>query len=286
LTSDPRAGGGARGAIPLEFRRLEAKYLVDRPRRTALGRDLRALMRPDAHAGGDGSYLVRSLYFDTPDFMAYHEKLQGVAVRHKLRARVYGDPRRAPAVRLEVKSRALSYVHKLAVDVPRQEWKGVEEALLRRTAPPRAWLEANPAAREFFRIQRQWCMEPKILIEYRREALERRELGRTRVNFDFDLRAARDLDLFGELRAARPMLGCGRAIFEIKVDGRVPFWLHMLIAKYDLQNEAISKYCHGVRSEAWLSPSARADELAAAAEAETTWDEARGAVLRPAETRA
>jgi hypothetical protein len=270
----------------LEFRRLETKYLVDRTQRTALGRDLRALMRRDAHAGGDGSYVVRSLYLDTPDYRAYHEKLQGVAVRHKLRARVYGDPARAPAVRLEVKSRTQNYIHKLALDVPRAEWKEIEGALFRRAAPPAAWLAANPAAREFFRIQRQWAMEPKVLIEYRREALERRELGRTRVNFDFELRATRDLSLLGELRGARQILGCGRAIFEIKVDGgQLPFWLHMLIAKYDLQNEAISKYCYAVRSEARLSTSSRADDLAAVAEAEAAWSEARGgAGLRLAET--
>lgn len=270
----------------LEFRRLETKYLVDRTRRTALGRDLRALMRRDAHAGPDGSYLVRSLYLDTPDYRAYHEKLEGVAVRHKLRARVYGDPARAPAVRLEVKSRSQSYIHKLALDVPREEWKEVEAALFRRTAPPAGWLAAHPAAREFFRIQRQWGMEPKVLIEYRREALERRELGRTRVNFDFDLRATRDLSVLGPLRGARPILGCGRAIFEIKVDGgRLPFWLHMLIGKFDLQNEAISKYCHAVRSEARLTTFSRADEFAAAAEAEAAWSDARqGSGLRLAET--
>jgi hypothetical protein len=285
LTSEPGAAGGTRGGAPLEFRRLEAKYFVDRRLRTALGRDLRALMRPDAHAGGDGSYLVRSLYLDTSEYRAYHEKLQGLAIRHKLRARVYGDPARATSVRLEVKSRVLSHIHKIAVDVPREEYAGVESALFRRCAPPAAWLEANPAAREFFRIQRQWNMEPKILIEYRREALERRELGRTRVNFDLDLRATRDLALLGELRAARPVLGCGRSIFEIKVEGRIPFWLHMLIGKYSLQNEAISKYCHAVRSECLLSSSSRADEIAAAAEAETAWSEAReGAGLRLAET--
>jgi hypothetical protein len=55
--------------------------------------------------------------------------------------------------------------------------------------------------------------------------------------------------------------------------------------QYDLQNEAISKYCHAVRSEARLSTSSRADELAAVAEAEASWSEAReGAGLRLAET--
>ena len=86
--------------------RWEIKYLVNRTTRVALDRDLRALMPRDPFANGDGTYRVRSLYFDTPDYMAYHSKMAGDAVRHKIRARVYGeDPNVARGVRLEVKSR-------------------------------------------------------------------------------------------------------------------------------------------------------------------------------------
>ena len=60
----------------LFFDRLEVKYLIDRTTRTALTRDLAAFMRPDQHAGSGGGYRVRSLYFDTPDYMAYHEKIE------------------------------------------------------------------------------------------------------------------------------------------------------------------------------------------------------------------
>lgn len=232
------------------FNRIEIKYLVDRTTRTALTRDLAAFMRPDLHAGADGSYQVRSLYFDTHDYSAYYEKMAGEATRHKLRIRAYGeDPARAALVRLEVKSRYLSYVRKITVDVSREDYAAIECSLRRRLLPPADIMYGGEASREFFRIQKLYNMEPKILIQYRRQAFERVEINRTRVNFDDELLATRTLDLLGPLTAARSLLDHGHAIFEIKVDNVLPYWLHMLIAKYDLQNEAVSKYCYSIQSE-------------------------------------
>lgn len=241
------------------FNRLEVKYLVDRTTRTALTEDLRAFMRPDAHAGPDGSYVVRSMYFDTRDYMSYHEKMAGTAVRHKLRARAYGeDPSQTPHVRLEVKSRYLNYIQKITVDVPRDEYCAIEDDLKRRVLP-RSWGGNGSDSMEFFRLQQQLNMEPVVLIQYRRQAFERRELNRVRVNFDDQLLATRNLELLGPLRGARSLLKYGHAIFEIKVDNVLPYWLHMLISKHDLQNEAISKYCYAVRSEARFSALGRAN---------------------------
>src|SRR5262245_23071096 len=90
--SNGNGNGSANGVNkPLLMQRWEVKYVVDRTTRTALERDLSALMRPDAFAGNDGTYIVRSLYFDSPDFMAYHSKVSGDAVRHKVRTRIYTD---------------------------------------------------------------------------------------------------------------------------------------------------------------------------------------------------
>lgn len=241
-------------------RRLEVKYVVDRTTRTALARDLACLMRPDGHAGAEGAYLVRSLYLDTPDFMNYQEKLAGLGARHKLRVRAYGDdPREADFLRLEVKSRVASFIRKIAVDIPTEKYADVEPAIRRRILPPE-WLRDDPdVPQEFFRLQRQYNMEPKVLLQYRRQAFERREIGRIRVNFDDELVATRNLDLLGPLQGARRILQYGHAIFEVKVDGSLPSWMHMLIAKYNLQNQAVSKYCFAVRSEARLSCNPRAD---------------------------
>lgn len=243
----------------LFLNRFEVKYLVDRTTCTALTQDLAAFMRPDAHAGADGCYLVRSLYFDTPGYTAYHEKLNGIAERHKLRIRVYGDnPSQASFVRLEVKSRYLNYVKKLTTNVPLECYPEIEFALQRRTLPP-AWLFEDSSAREFFRIQRQYNMQPVVLVQYRRQAYERMEMNRTRVNLDHELMASRNLDLLAPMTNARRVLGYGHAVFEIKVDNVLPALLHTLISKYNLWNETVSKYCFAVRSEARFSPVSRWD---------------------------
>ncbi|MFV1963884.1 MAG: VTC domain-containing protein [Pirellulaceae bacterium] len=240
------------------LRRMEFKYLVDRTTRTALARDVGAIMRPDAYGGEDGSYLVRSLYFDTPYHRAFLEKMDGAAIRHKLRVRAYGeDPRQTSLVRLEVKSRYLQCIHKIVVDVAREDYPEVEAAFQQRTLPPSWLLETPGVSKEFFRIQRQYNQEPKILIQYRRQAFERRELGRIRVNFDDELLATTNLELLAPLAGARRLLRYGHAVFEIKVDGAMPTWLHMLIGKYNLQNQAFSKYCYGMRSGARFSALAR-----------------------------
>ena len=237
------------------FSRLEVKYLIDRTTRTALEQDVAALMRPDSHAGPDGTYQVRSLYFDTPDYMAYHEKIDGTSERHKLRVRAYGeDPRQTPFVRLEVKSRYLSFIHKITVDVPREDYCEIEVALKRRILPPARIMNDDRVSKEFFRLQRQYNFEPKVIVQYRRQAFQRTEMSRIRVNFDDELFSCRNLDLLGPLEGARRLLRYGDAIFEIKVDDmRMPYWLHTLIGKYNLQNEAVSKYCYCVRGQGRMS---------------------------------
>lgn len=241
-----------------QFNRLEVKYLVDRTTRTALNRDIQALMRPDKYAGPDGSYRVRSLYFDTADYMAYGQKISGEAERHKLRVRAYGDePSQTPLVRLEVKSRYISFIYKVVVDVSRQEYQEIENAFNQRRLPPMHIWSDKDTSKEFLRLKQQYNFEPKILLQYRRQAYERNELNRVRVNFDDELIASRDLEMLGTMRGARSLLGYGQSVFEIKVDNVLPTWLHQLISKYDLNNQAFSKFCYAVQSEARSSSVAR-----------------------------
>lgn len=235
--------------------------MINRTTRTALTQDLKALMQPDEHTNRYGAYLVRSLYYDTQAYKAYHDKMSGAAERHKLRLRAYGeDPSQADFIRLEVKSRYISFIHKITVDVPIADYPAVEPALFGRSLPPRKLLETEGVSKEFFRLQRQYNMEPKIMLQYRREAYEKMEINRVRVNFDDQLVATRNLDLLSPMQGARSLLKYGNCIFEIKVDGGMPFWLHTLISKYNLQNEAISKFCHTIRSEAKFSAVARPDD--------------------------
>ena len=204
--------------------------------------------------------MVRSLYFDTPDYMAYHEKMAGCAKRHKLRARVYGETfASTPFVRLEVKSRYNNIIYKTTVDITNEDYPEIEQAIMNFRLPPRCFLNRKDISDEFFRIQRLFNMVPQVLVQYRRRAYEKKEASRVRLSFDDELVGSKHFKLLGPLKKPRPLLKYGTTIFEIKVDGSIPYWLHSLIAKYDLQNEAISKFCYAIRSQARLSTLGRTD---------------------------
>ena len=64
------------------FNRFELKYLLHHQTREFLDR-IKAHVHPDPNAGRDGFYKVLSLYFDSPDFMCYWEKLDGEKYRRK-----------------------------------------------------------------------------------------------------------------------------------------------------------------------------------------------------------
>ena len=63
--------------------RHEYKYYCTAREMAELLARARGLMRPDLHAGADGAYRVRSLYFDTPEDACYFETEDGVDVRDK-----------------------------------------------------------------------------------------------------------------------------------------------------------------------------------------------------------
>lgn len=69
--------------------RQEIKRLLSPAQRLLLERRIRAVMPRDIHSGDDGSYAIRSIYFDTVTDRAYTEKEAGISDREKIRIRFY-----------------------------------------------------------------------------------------------------------------------------------------------------------------------------------------------------
>ncbi|WP_051689369.1 VTC domain-containing protein [Butyrivibrio sp. AE2032] len=71
--------------------RHELKHDITTSDMIAIRQRLLAVAKADSHAI-DGKYLIRSLYFDTPNDKALYEKQDGVSRRNKFRIRYYnGD---------------------------------------------------------------------------------------------------------------------------------------------------------------------------------------------------
>ena len=85
-----------------EVLRQEKKFLIGLPDYYYHSGNLAKFMLEDPHNRGDG-YPIRSLYFDSLEDRDFQEKVDGVAVRRKIRLRCYG-PDSAFAL-LEVKQK-------------------------------------------------------------------------------------------------------------------------------------------------------------------------------------
>ena len=72
--------------------RHELKFKISNSAAEVLKQKLSLILGKDKNAYyEDGSYLIKSLYFDDRDSSSYYEKMDGVLYRKKYRIRMYND---------------------------------------------------------------------------------------------------------------------------------------------------------------------------------------------------
>ena len=232
--------------------RHEYKYYCTAREMAELLARARGLMRPDLHAGADGAYRVRSLYFDTPEDACYFETEDGVDVRDKYRIRIYDGS--AERISLERKSKKNGMTLKSACRI--------EEGLCRRLMTGQGLfsegvfgdgmyadregegVSAEKMRRsELLRGMRERCMRPVVIVEYLRYPFVERN-GNVRVTFDMQITSSCDFNGFLEERlGGRPILPMGGGILEVKWDSFVPEYIKEGLQMGSLQRISFSKYC-------------------------------------------
>ena len=83
--------------------RHELKYAISYADYRAMRERLKAVMKTDPHTDGEGTYSIRSIYFDNSDDKALREKIDGIGKREKFRIRYYN--RDTSLIHLEKKSK-------------------------------------------------------------------------------------------------------------------------------------------------------------------------------------
>ena len=212
--------------------RHEIKYTVGLREAELLKHRLGALLRPDPHAGPDGSYFIRSLYFDDPDFTAYREKLDGVKERTKYRIRFYNMDDKV--IFLEKKSKDGDMTGK---DSARLSRAGAEAFLMGDDRLPR--LKGLPG--ELGRL-RQGAWRPVVIVDYDRWAFTY-PVANVRVTVDANVRTCPyKTDLFDPKLLTVPVLDEGEAVLEVKYDAFLPAPVRELLHGVTKQRCAVSKY--------------------------------------------
>lgn len=215
--------------------RHEYKHAINLMDYHTLQPRIRTIAKLDPHAGADGRYRIRSLYFDNDDDKALREKLYGLPSREKFRIRIYND--RGDFIRLEKKSKLNGLCNKRSTKLSQSQ---VEQII----AGDTAWMmDGNDALlTEFYAKMSYQQLRPKTLVDYYREAYIF-PYGNVRVTFDSEVRTGLySTGLFDQeiptLRTGEP----GLLLLEVKYDDFLPDIIRDFIQTNTRRTAAFSKY--------------------------------------------
>jgi len=170
--------------IDSEGRRLrhELKYHLTFLQYRILRRKLGAVLKLDSHAGPDGRYHIRSLYFDDFRNTAFFDKMAGVPMRKKYRMRIYNFC--DDFIKFERKSKFNEYVFKESEVISREEADRIINGDISFLAD-----SSSQLLRCFYLECRRNLLRPVLLVDYLREAYVH-PIGDVRVTFDICVRTA------------------------------------------------------------------------------------------------
>ena len=194
---------------------------------------LKAVAKHDEHADENGTYFVKSLYFDNYMDKALKEKLNGVNHREKFRIRYYGTD--TSYMRLEKKSKINGLCNKVSCKITAEEcqkiidgdievMKDSEEALMR----------------ELYAKMKYQLLRPKCIVAYHRECYVYAP-GNVRVTIDMNICGSNNVNEF--LNPELQFLQVHHnSVLEVKWDEFLPEIIRDCVQVKSRRSAAFSKY--------------------------------------------
>lgn len=194
---------------------------------------LSAVMAPDPHAE-DGSYLVRSLYFDNAADKALREKIDGVNVREKFRIRYYnGD---LSTLHLEKKSKRGGLGCKDSAPLTTEQAQSIVDGKT-------DWMKdcGTPLLEELYTKMQTQGLAPKTIVDYQREPYVFAP-GNVRVTLDYNIRTGLQCTDFLNPDCVTVPVRNETIILEVKWDNFLPSLIRDVVQLPNCRTEAYSKY--------------------------------------------
>ena len=218
----------------LKFRH-ELKYQINPHQYFIIKQRLKSLLLPDKHAGPQGDYHIRSLYFDTIDNKALHEKLGGFHDREKFRIRIYNLSDRV--IHLEKKIKRNDYIAKIKEPITRE----MAERIAAGDSEPLN-IPGKPLLQEVYRLMNNERLRAKVIVDYVREAYVCL-YGNVRITFDKHLRTGLNgTNLFDPGLPTVSAFDNRIVILEIKYDEYLPEFVRTALQGENIHRQASSKY--------------------------------------------
>ena len=215
--------------------RQEKKFSVNLVDSAKLRGYLGTVMHTDKHNGSLG-YMIRSLYFDTPDEQDFNDKVDGLELRRKIRLRNY-DPGSDFAM-LEMKQKEGQYQRKRSLKVKKED-------ALKLCSGDYSPLKTydDPFAAECYGLMNLRCYRPKAIVEYKRYAFIARE-NNIRITLDSGISATEScFDIFSKKLPLYPVTDPFLLVLEVKYNGFLLSYIKDMLNRVERSELSVSKYC-------------------------------------------
>ena len=218
--------------------RKEIKYIVPLNKALAVKSRLDNLLPRDDYCS-DGAYSVRSLYFDSVNNFDYSEKLAGIDIRKKIRARIYnGD---SSVCKLELKQKNDIWQQKHSFIIAEND---VRELSLGNYSVLKSYFDDFKTSVKAYGIMTQGRYKPVVQIEYDRIAYKY-PMYNTRITLDMNVRSSEtNMDIFASAIHYMPVMN-ENVVLEVKYSGKLMGFISDMLSQFDLTQSSYSKYCMG-----------------------------------------
>ena len=220
----------------MEFRH-EYKFMLSVTHAACLKAEIAAIMDQDEHAGGTGSYEIRSIYFDDWQDTCFKQNEAGTDPRQKYRIRAYNGS--DEVILLEKKIKRNGMTKKLHQRINKDQY----ELLLADTDSLGEEFHSQPdLVKELLMLKQARQMRPKVIVAYQRTPFVEKS-GNVRITFDDGISSSPDFsDFFKEQLHRRPVMPVGETLMEIKFDEFLPTYIKETLGQGDLSQTTFSKY--------------------------------------------
>jgi SPX domain-containing protein involved in vacuolar polyphosphate accumulation len=222
--------------------RHELKFKISNSAAEVLKQKLSLILKKDKNAYySDGSYLIKSLYFDDLDSTSYYEKMDGVLYRKKYRIRIYNN--NDEFIRLEKKMKHNTYTAKEQILISKDIYSKILNGKLDEIDSPTGLLE------EFITNSKTKHLVPSVIVLYHRIAFTY-PISEVRITFDSHIQSGLyNYDLFDKEVPMYDVSEPGKQVLEVKFNEVLPLHIANILNDIPSCKEAVSKFaiCRSIK---------------------------------------
>lgn len=222
--------------------RHELKFKISNSAAEVLKQKLSLILGKDKNAYyEDGSYLIKSLYFDDRDSNSYYEKMDGVLYRKKYRIRMYNDV--DTFIRLEKKMKHNNYTAKEQMLISKDIYSKILNGKIDEIENSEGLLL------EFITNYKNKGLVPSVIVEYHRTAFTY-PISDVRITFDSNIQSSLyNYDLFNTSYPRYIVDEPGKQVLEVKFNEILPLHIANILNDIPACREAVSKFaiCRSIK---------------------------------------